>query len=72
MTELSFEEKKKYFGASLAIAGVNFDKPELIGLLVELYDKVIAVGGAISIDEIIKITQTHLPPPTEKEVKDAK
>lgn len=52
---LTREMKIEYFAASIGIAGVRFDNPSIVELLVDIYDSVIANKGKVEVAHLLKM-----------------
>jgi hypothetical protein len=75
---LTLEDKQEYFNIALAVAGVRFDQPTIVLLLVELYDKMLEKQGEIVVSEInamkkeyikkmaVNESQRNIPAPAKK------
>jgi hypothetical protein len=55
LNELTREKKIEYFTASLSIAGIRFDNPDIIELVVDLYESVLEKGGKADLDSIMDL-----------------
>ena len=68
--KLTKEQKIDYFNGTLGIAGIRFDNPNIVSLMVTLYDEVLEKQGKIGIDEVVEIknkwVKENQAPPVKK------
>ncbi|MCK5345583.1 MAG: hypothetical protein KAR20_19370 [Candidatus Heimdallarchaeota archaeon] len=60
LKELTFEKRKELLNVSLNIVGVAFDNPNVVELVINVYDRIIEKGGAVGVDELIEIRDEFL------------
>jgi hypothetical protein len=58
--KLSFEKRVEVYTMALGICGVQFDRPEVIELLILVNDRVVESGGMVGVNELIELRDEHL------------
>ena len=58
--ELTLEKKKALYNVALGIAGVQFDNPEVVELLILVYERMMELEGKIGVDELIEMRDEFL------------
>ncbi len=57
---LKRDQKIDYFSIALGVAGIRFDEPMIVELMVDLYETMLDKQGKVSLDEIIELKNAYV------------
>lgn len=64
---MELKNKEEVLSVGLSVVGIQFDNPNVIKLIIDVYDKILESEGAVTVDELIEMRDKFIKenPPNE-------